>query len=245
MNISTAESTSSDKTSYNKRDLPKKGFHEIAKIKMIEKIDPDQSLPSFYSLVTDELDKESLNNSEKENTLAPAQTCCSSVQKRPKKNLIEEINIQPISPQHIQTAIRTNSINYSSEIKIPLNIDILTLIDTIGAEMILMNVDGTQETTLKLGNKYPIGSILNGLEITISEFNIAPKIFNIKLISSYQSIEKIIPHIPQLMQVFRERKFDFSINRIDTEISSDKPLFCRKIESENDSHSDQQGSTNQ
>jgi hypothetical protein len=111
--------------------------------------------------------------------------------------------------------------------------------------MILMNVDGEQQTTLKLGHNYPSDSILNGLEIVTSEFSFAPKIFNVKLICPYTSCEKIIPHIPQIMQVFRERKFDFSVNRIDTEISSDKPLFCRENESENDSHSDQQGSTNQ
>jgi hypothetical protein len=153
--------------------------------------------------------------------------------------------MHPTPSLPIPIEIKTNSISCIKEIKAPRHSDILSLIDNIGAEMILMNTDGVQETTLNLGNKYPSGSILNGLEIIISEFNTAPKIFNIKLICPYPSIEKITPHIPQIIQVFRERKFDFSVNRIDTEISSDKPLFCRKHESENDSHSDQQGSTNQ
>jgi len=236
MTISVLESTATENVTSSSKDLPQKSFSAVTKVTKVTPIDQDEPLPSFYSLLTDELD----------NKTQRKQTFTSSLDDEKTKEENPELALHtppcPYTPR-IQEPIK-NSSSIKVE-KYSLNTEIVTLIEKLGAEMILMTSEDANHTTIRLGDNYPQGSVLNNLEISIQEFSTAPKIFNVTLTSTPESLEKISPYINQLLNVFRERKFDFSINRIETEISSGKPLFCRKKESENDSHTDQQGSRKQ
>ena len=236
MTISALDSTATENATSSRKDLPQKGLSEIAKVTKVVSIDEDNQLPSFYSLLTDELD----------NIAQRKEVFTTSLSDEKKEEEEPELCINTPPCPYIPTIQGPTKNLVSNKVeKFSLNTEILTLIEKLGAEMIIMTTEDSNHTTIHLGDNYPQGSVLNNLEISIQEFSTAPKIFNVTLTSSPESLEKISPYISQLLNVFRERKFDFSINRIETEISSGKPLFCRKKESANDSHTDQQGSRKQ
>ena len=124
------------------------------------------------------------------------------------------------------------------------DIEIVELLQNLGGDLMMMNDAGSIKTTLYCTDRFPESSLFQDMEITIEEFTSAPKVFNITLKASPQAIELSSIHLEAFMKLFQERKFGFSINRIDTEISTAKSLFSRKdpINPESD---DQEGSTRQ
>jgi hypothetical protein len=123
--------------------------------------------------------------------------------------------------------------------------EIFALMEKVGSEMIVMASEGSTKTTLILDNDVFGSTLLKDAKITIEEFSSAPKIFNVKITASPQAIEALRGNMEEFLKLFQERKFSFSINRIDTELSSSRPVFSRKENKEEDGMSDQQGSKRQ
>ncbi|NDD58665.1 MAG: hypothetical protein EBZ47_05335 [Chlamydiae bacterium] len=117
------------------------------------------------------------------------------------------------------------------------------LFEKMASSMILMNSDGVQTTKVFLSEESLSNPMWKDLEITIEEYNTAPKIFNVKITAPAQIIEQFNLHIAEFIRLFQERKFGFSINRIDMEIAHSKPIFSRKENIGQDEGKDQQGST--
>lgn len=93
--------------------------------------------------------------------------------------------------------------------------EVAELLEKLGAELYMIHEDGITKTTLLFSSSDP-RSCFQGAEITIEEFSTAPKIFNVTIAADAQALGHLHPHLTQFMQIFQERKFPFSINRIDT-----------------------------
>jgi hypothetical protein len=120
--------------------------------------------------------------------------------------------------------------------------DLCSLMEKVSAEMIIMSSEDVTTTTLHLVKEETSSSLFANATLSIEEFSFAPKVYNIKIIASPEAISLIRSHQEEFLKLFQERKFGFSINRIDTEISSSRPLFSRKEEVCEDEDSDQKGS---
>jgi hypothetical protein len=123
--------------------------------------------------------------------------------------------------------------------------DLYALMEKVGAEMMIMSSEDVTTTSLHLIKEKSLSSLFANATISIEEFSFAPKVYNIKIIASPEAISLIRTHQEEFLKLFQERKFGFSINRIDTEISSSRPLFSRKEEVCEDEDSDQKGSQHQ
>ncbi|MCX6987809.1 MAG: hypothetical protein NT065_06630 [Chlamydiae bacterium] len=121
--------------------------------------------------------------------------------------------------------------------------EIAAIFEKIGAEMILIHNEGCVQTTLYCKDEFLDSSLFHDMEITIEEFTSAPKVFNINIKAGPQAIELLSVRIEEFMKLFQERKFGFSIHRIDTELSAAKPLFSRKQQDHEDSGRDKEGNT--
>ena len=108
--------------------------------------------------------------------------------------------------------------------------DLTYLMEKVSSEILIMQVDGISSTTFVLPENPNISSYLQGIEIQIDEFSTARNDFNIKIKGSFATICHISSHIPLFMKLFRERKFDFSINRIDMELSEEKGFLFSEDE---------------
>lgn len=120
--------------------------------------------------------------------------------------------------------------------------EILSLIEKIGSEMIVMSSDGITRTTLILPSSDTVNSFFSGMEITIEEYSSAPKIFNIKISASAEASNIIRANTHEILKLFHETKFNFSVNRLDTQISSNKHLYEPDDGDTQDNREDQQGS---
>lgn len=123
--------------------------------------------------------------------------------------------------------------------------EIFAFMEKVASEMIVMTSEKSMKTTLILDKDVFGSTLLKEAEITIEEFSSAPKIFNVKITASPEAIARVRGHIEEFLKLFQERKFGFSINRIDTELSTSKPVFSRKESTGEESSSDQQGSDRQ
>lgn len=123
--------------------------------------------------------------------------------------------------------------------------EIFALMEKVGSEMIVMASEKSTKTTLILDQDAFGSTLLKDAEITIEEFSSAPKIFNVKITAGPEAITMVRTHVEEFLKLFQERKFGFSINRIDTQLSTAKPVFSRKESVGEDSSSDQQGSKRQ
>ena len=119
--------------------------------------------------------------------------------------------------------------------------DIVSLMEKVGSEMILMTSEGSTKTTLILDSEAFDSSIFKEAKVTIEEFSSAPKIYNVKISAGPQAIELVRVHVEEFLKLFQDKKFGFSINRIDTELTSSRPLFSRKEKTNGEGSGDQQG----
>ncbi|HSX03285.1 MAG TPA: hypothetical protein VLG76_01000, partial [Rhabdochlamydiaceae bacterium] len=83
---------------------------------------------------------------------------------------------------------------------------------------------GIQQTTFALDSPEFSKSLFFGAKITITEYSTAPKIYNIELAASPEALEVFQASASELMAAFQKGKFDFEINRIETNVS-EKPFF--------------------
>lgn len=141
-------------------------------------------------------------------------------------------------------SLQTHGNTVISPIAAPIQQDphnVVALMEKVGSEMIVMTSEGSTKTTLVLDSEAFDSSLLKEAKITIEEFSSAPKIFNVKISAGPQAIELVRVHVEEFLKLFQERKFGFSINRIDTELTSSRPLFARKEKTDGEGSGDQQG----
>lgn len=79
--------------------------------------------------------------------------------------------------------------------------------------MTILHQEGISETTLVLHSAD--GSILSGTEITILEYNTAPKDFNIQIKGSPEAVQLFEKHLGELVAAFNAEYRPFKIHRLD------------------------------
>ncbi|MCX6990544.1 MAG: hypothetical protein NTX49_05715 [Chlamydiae bacterium] len=160
-------------------------------------------------------------------------------EEKPKKKSTDPSFCTPYIPMNPKSIDLIDSIAPTSP---PISEQVYALMECVGSEMIVMTSESSTKTTLILDNKLFNNTLLESAEITIEEFSSAPKIFNVTISAGPKGVEMVRTHMEEFLKLFQEKKFGFSINRIDTEISSAKPLFSRKELDEDEQDPDQQGS---
>lgn len=83
------------------------------------------------------------------------------------------------------------------------------LVDTL----IHVDQNGIKETTLTLDSPLFAGSVL-----TITEYNTAPKVFNVRFSASAEALQVFHAHAASLAALFEQGKRSFTIHRIDTSL---------------------------
>lgn len=117
---------------------------------------------------------------------------------------------------------------------------VMELFDRMVGVMTVMSASDMTETVVTLNSPQFASSVFFGSQIIIQEFSSAPKQFNVKLNGSPQAVALFQGSTDDLMAAFQGGRFGFRINRIDTGILEEKPLFKRK-ESASGDNQDQTG----
>jgi hypothetical protein len=122
----------------------------------------------------------------------------------------EHQNSSAIAPIDLMTPTGTCLICPSSlqEIK-----EVQALFTEMVGAMTALDEQGLTTTTLILNAKP--GSILSGTEITILEYNTAPKDFNIQIQATPQAVQLLDNHLGELVAAFNVEHLPFKINRLD------------------------------
>ena len=105
--------------------------------------------------------------------------------------------------------------------------DIEALFEKMAASMILLHSSQETETTLFLENPQ---SLFYGTQITIREFQSAPKVFNIEIHSNPTALAAIQAHQSQLLALFQQERFAFGVHRFETYLQKQekRPVLFRK-----------------
>lgn len=110
------------------------------------------------------------------------------------------------------------------------------LFEKMASEMLVMCSSGETETTLFLDNPHFASSIFFGTQITIREFNTAPKAFNIEITAFPTALAALGAGMQGLLAAFQNGKFNFSVHRIDTLVKQheERPVLHRKESGDRD-----------
>ncbi len=108
------------------------------------------------------------------------------------------------------------------------------LFDRMMGLMTVMNLSGITTTTITLNARQFASSVFFGAQIIIREFSTAPKAFNIELSGSPQAMELLQGQTGGMMAAFQAGNYGFRVNRLDTSLLEDKPLFKRKEQASGD-----------
>ncbi len=87
---------------------------------------------------------------------------------------------------------------------------------------------GINQTVIVLNQAAFANSKFFGATITIEKYATAPDALNIRLTGTNQAVVAFRENIPNLMNAFQNSKMPFKVNRIDTEFTTERPLFHRK-----------------
>ena len=117
------------------------------------------------------------------------------------------------------------------------------LLEKLGAEMIFMHSDGISKTTLHIDAEN-VPPLLKGCQISIVEYSSAPKTYNVIITASPEALKLLQSHVHEILSLFQERKFGFSINRIDMELSRSFASFSQEEKTMDDDSEEQQGKEN-
>ena len=107
----------------------------------------------------------------------------------------------------------------------PLSTAVLEWVEQIGSVMTFMDHEGLKELSMTIEQE---DSPFVGTKVVISEFNTAPKQFNINLISTAQAVELFKQYLPQLMTAFNKESYAFSVASINTAYLNPEELMLLK-----------------
>lgn len=145
----------------------------------------------------------------------------------PKKNLVKTLEDNPLKlaePQSsflFSTPIDTSSSNNLHR----LSSDLYALFERIvGVVTLLQTKTGISQTTLNLNQPQFASSIFFGSQITIEEWDSAPKEFNIRFSGTEQAVKAFTEHKQELETAltdgFETKRFRFKVHRVETDLSS-------------------------
>lgn len=96
------------------------------------------------------------------------------------------------------------------------------------AELItVVKCEDIEETVVVLQDNQFGNSALNGLEIRIKEYSIAPRAYNIELIASPAAMELLSSQVGALMNSFAASSFAFEVNRCEVHLRSEREELAR------------------
>ncbi len=129
----------------------------------------------------------------------------------------------------------------SASLKIDPSTQVMQLYHKMVESLIHTHRNGIQETTLFLDGDAFASSIFHGAKITITEYNTAPKIFNIHFFADPKALSVFEVHAAELVNALRNGDFGFGVNRLDTSILTEDekhalPPVQRDLEKEEDNN---------
>jgi hypothetical protein len=113
-----------------------------------------------------------------------------------------------------------------SEIKLDASSQVGALFDKLIKEIVIAHTDGIQETTFFLDGDAFKNSAFHGAKITITEYNTAPKVFNVEFSAQEMAIALFEAHAPELMIALQKQDLGFSVHRLEAKYA------VRKVERE-------------
>ncbi len=121
---------------------------------------------------------------------------------------------------------------------------VLDAFERMAGTMTVMTLSGKTETTITLNSDKFASSRFFGTQIIIQEFSTAPKAFNIQINGSPEAVAIFQGNAEDLMAAFQHGNYNFRVNRLDTGLLADRPVFSRK-EKITDKNQDQPGQGSQ
>lgn len=131
-------------------------------------------------------------------------------------------------PPFVLTTSPSHGIPPSPSAYTTLSLPMLNLFERMVGAMSVMTDAKMTETTITLTSSQFSSSIFYGTQIVIREYTSAPKVFNIQLNSNPEAVAVFKGNADALMAAFQYGNYQFKVNRIDTNILSERPLFRRK-----------------
>lgn len=137
--------------------------------------------------------------------------------------------VSPLPPAAALAAPSEGNVTAAAMTPTHLPAEIEALFEKMAGTMLLLNSTNESETTLFLNSPQFDQSLFYGARITIREFSTAPKAFNVEIATSAAALTLLNSHKSALMAAFAKGDFNFSVERLETEIQeTDRPLFHRK-----------------
>ncbi len=106
--------------------------------------------------------------------------------------------------------------------------EIIDLFEKMAGVMTVMTSEGLTETSITLNAPQFASSVFYGTQIIIQEFSTAPKAFNIQIKGTPAAVAAFQGNTNDLMAAFQHGQYAFRVNRLDTSLLEEKPLFKRK-----------------
>ncbi len=232
MSLSTPElskKTSSEllKTTSSEEGKPQGNFRKLLEVSAIDE-NPHRCL---FSLI--EEDEEEEESAEKELLCEP---------KIPPPIPLEAL--YTASPVLGVRAVTETASNMAPSFSSGLSDHIEALFEKMASQMIVMDLASETQTSFSLDNPQFSSSSFFGTTIIIKEFATAPKAFNIEIISNPLAIGTIQRNQQQLLSLFAQGNFHFTVHRLETQIEQDsnRPLLHRHEEEDQgqkEQHKDQ------
>jgi hypothetical protein len=107
----------------------------------------------------------------------------------------------------------------------------------VGTMVIMSTPPGITRTEVVLNNPQMAGSRFYGTKITLEKYATAPDSYNIRLTGTPEAVATFQANASSLMQAFRQGRFDFKVNRLDTEYEAPTAQQRRRGGRENEAGS--------
>jgi hypothetical protein len=130
--------------------------------------------------------------------------------------LSEQKNVHPVLPP--PPPLPSSSLPLSPTASWQPSSQIIQLFEKMTNLLTHVHTNGIQTTSIVLDGEAFASSVFAGAEITIVEYSTAPKVFNIRLAATPEALAFFAPHAQQLQTALKEGKWDFSIERLDTDL---------------------------
>jgi len=98
------------------------------------------------------------------------------------------------------------------------------------SEMVFLNSSGKSQTMITLSSPHLQSSPLYGMQILITEYSSAPKLFNVELYANATAMALVAPSLKEFTNTFDKSKFPFDIHRFEL-YNQEESSLLKKVES--------------
>jgi len=102
------------------------------------------------------------------------------------------------------------------------SIQITQLFEKLVSALTHMHKEGINETSIELSSSGFSSSVFFGATLTLTEYNTAPKIFNVHLTASPEGVALFEAHASELAAALHKGNFGFGVHRLDTELQGER-----------------------